>query len=130
MEGALKRSLCAMGIFLPGGGYGKIDDIASASKKVSKSAAEMADDLANQIGKNSVKFRTPNKAGHIDLRGKSHFDKRTQTEISTPHVQTRDIRVGPNGQISAPRKTEITQPATRQDVRTARELARRQGLLP
>ena len=82
------------------------------TKGVSKSASEMADDLASQIGKNSVGFRTPNKTGNIDLRGRSHFDKRTQTEIPMPHVQTRDIKVGLNGQISVPRKTEITRSAT------------------
>ena len=100
-----------------------------ATKGVSKSAKEMADDLAGQINKNSVSFTTPGKTGHIDLRGKSHFDKKTQTTIDTPHVQTRDLKVGPNGHVTAPKKTEITRPATKQDIRTARKLAERQGLL-
>jgi hypothetical protein len=101
----------------------------SADAPKSKTAQEMADELSDQIGKNSVSFTTPNKTGHIDLRGKSHFDKATQTEVPTPHVQTRDLKVGPNGQVSAPKKTEITKPATKQDIRTARELAKRKGQL-
>lgn len=90
-----------------------------------KNAAEMASELSNQIGKNSVSYRTPNKVGHIDLQGKPHFDKATGTRISTPHVQERTIHRSPNGRTNVGRQT--TRPATKQDVRTARKLVKRRG---
>ena len=121
--------LFALGMVAPGGGYSVADDVGKAAAK-SKTAKEMAEELSDQIGKNSISFTTPNKTGHIDLRGKSHFDKKTQTSVPTPHVQTRDLKIGPNGQVSAPKKTEITKPATVQDIRTARKLAKRKGLIP
>ena len=85
----------------------------------------MAEELSDQIGKNSVTFETPTKSGHIDLRGKAHFDKATQTTVPTPHVQTRTKSIGPNGAVSAPKKTEVTAPAAKQDIRTARKLVER-----
>lgn len=93
-----------------------------------KSIKEMASDLRAEIGKNSVKFRTPNKTGHIDLEGDEHYDKLTGQDIPTPHVQTKDIHVGPNGKISASRKSEVTRPATKADIRIARRLAEIQNL--
>jgi len=113
------------------GSFSNFDSNTSAindANGASKSAKEMADDLAAKINKNSVSFTTPGKTGQIDLQGRSHFDKKTQTRIDTPHVQTRDLNVGVNGHVTAPRKTEVTRPATKHDVRTARELAERQGL--
>ncbi len=95
----------------------------------SKSAAEMASELRSELGRNSVSFRTVNKTGHIDLEGESHYDKLTKTDIDTPHVQVRDLHIGPNGQISAPLKSEIVRPATKADIRLARHLAAQQGLL-
>lgn len=65
---------------------------------------------------------------HIDLQGASHFDKATGVDIPTPHVQTRKINVAPNGMITTFKKMEVARVATKQDVRVARELARRQGL--
>ncbi|NIF45517.1 RHS repeat-associated core domain-containing protein, partial [Burkholderia sp. Tr-862] len=94
----------------------------------SKNEEEMARELSGQINQNSVTFSTPTTQGHIDLQGASHFDKSTGVDIPTPHVQTRKINVGPNGQVTTSKKTEVTRPATRQDVRMARELARRKGL--
>jgi hypothetical protein len=92
-----------------------------------KNAQEMAEELSDRLGKNSVSFSTPTTRGHIDLRGKTHFDKATQTAIPTPHVQTKPIHVGPNGKTSLGK--EVTRPATKQDVRIARKLAEKQGLL-
>lgn len=34
-------------------------------------------------------------------------------DIPTPHVQTRTINVGPGGQITTSKKTEVTRPATK-----------------
>lgn len=93
-----------------------------------KTAEEMAAELSNQINKNSVTFSTPTKQGHIDLQGASHYDKATKTDIPTPHVQTRDINIGPNGKITTSKKTEVTTAASKQDVRTARRLAKEKGL--
>ena len=88
-----------------------------------KSAAEMAADLAGRIGKNSVPFETPTTKGHIDLKGKAHFDKATGQEIPTPHVQTRPKHVGPQGQVNLGPQT--TEPATKADIRTAEKLVER-----
>ncbi|MEN8513847.1 RHS repeat-associated core domain-containing protein [Burkholderia sp. RS02] len=93
-----------------------------------KNEEEMARELSGQINQNSVTFSTPTTQGHIDLQGASHFDKATGVDIPTPHVQTRKINVGPNGQVTTSKKTEVTRAATKQDVRVARELARRKGL--
>ncbi|WP_323840807.1 hypothetical protein, partial [Photorhabdus africana] len=67
--------------------------------------------------------------GHIDLRGRAHFDKITQTDIPTPHVQTSPINIAPNGKRFPLKKQEVARPATKQDIRTARELAKKQGIL-
>ena len=93
-----------------------------------KDETQMAQEPSSQLGQNSVTFSTPATQGHIDLQGASHFDKATGGDIPTPHVQTRTINVGPNGQVTTSKKTEVTRAATKQDVRTARELARRKGL--
>jgi hypothetical protein len=91
----------------------------SAASGASKSVGEMADDLSGQLGKNSVSFRTPNKVGHIDLKGKAHGG------VPTPHVQERALHTGPNGRTNLGRQT--TRPATKQDIRTARVLEDRRG---
>nr|WP_281422797.1 RHS repeat-associated core domain-containing protein [Photorhabdus hainanensis] len=95
----------------------------------SKNAQEMAEELANQLNKNTVTFSTPTTMGHIDLRGRAHFDKITQTDIPTPHVQTSPINIAPNGKRFPLKKQEVARPATKQDIRTARELAKKQGIL-
>ncbi|HEL3173133.1 TPA: RHS domain-containing protein, partial [Stenotrophomonas maltophilia] len=93
-----------------------------------KDATQMAQELSQQINKNSASFSTPATQGHIDLQGATHFDKATGTDIPTPHVQSRTVNVGPNGQVTTSKKTEVTTATTKQDVRVARELARRRGL--
>jgi RHS repeat-associated protein len=85
-----------------------------------KSAEQMAADLSKQLGKNTVTYETPSVKGHIDLAGRTHFDKATQTNIPTPHVQERPKSVGPNGKVNLGKET--TRPATKQDIRTARRL--------
>lgn len=106
------------------------DDIVDAAKGAkaafgkSKDAAEMAADLQKELGKNSVPFETPTTKGHIDLAGKSHFDKPTQTDVPTPHVQTKTKNTSPDGTKTS-LSDERTRPATKQDVRTARELEKR-----
>ena len=68
-------------------------EVGNASR--SATATEMAGELSTQIGKNSVRYTTPNKTGHIDLKGKSHFDKATGQNIPTPHVQERSLNYCP-----------------------------------
>lgn len=99
------------------------------TSSTSKNAQEMAEELANQLNKNTVTFSTPATMGHIDLRGRAHFDKITQTDIPTPHVQTSPINIAPNGKRFPLKKQEVARPATKQDIRTARELAKKQGIL-
>ena len=96
---------------------------AVAPKSLAKNADEMAAELQQQLGKNSVPFSTPGTKGRIDLAGSEHFDKATQKYIPTPHVQTRQINVGPNEKINL--GEEVIRPATKQDIRIARELERR-----
>jgi RHS repeat-associated protein len=71
-------------------------EVGNATRGV-KSTTQMAAELSHEIGKNSVSYRTPNKVGHIDLKGKSHFDKPTQQSIPTPHVQERVLNRSPGG---------------------------------
>ncbi len=68
--------------------------------------------------------RTPNKVGHIDLKGKGHFDKATGGVIATPHVQERVIhQQAGGGRTNVGRQT--TRAATKQDIRTARRIVER-----
>ena len=99
-----------------------------AYKSIAAIIAQIDHKLSEQINQNSVTFSTPTTQGHIDLQGASHFDKATGVDIPTPHVQTRKINIGPNGQVTTSKKTEVTKAATKQDIRVARELARRKGL--
>ena len=101
-----------------------------SGKTPSKSVGQMGDDLATRINKNRVSARTAGgKQVDIDLRGKSHFDKATGQKVGTPHVHEGQISRGPNGLESIDKKTKTTRPATAQDVRTARELLKRRGVL-
>jgi RHS repeat-associated protein len=93
----------------------------------SKSAEEMASDLKDKIGKNSVPYDTPSSKGRIDLAGKGHFDKATGQVVDTPHVQEGTKSVGPNGEVNIGNKT--VRPATKQDIRTAEKLAKQKGWL-
>ena len=60
----------------------------------------------------------------IDLSGKGHFDKATGQVIETPHVHEAKIHVGPSGKTNLSGKT--TRPAEMSDVRTARNLLKRE----
>lgn len=105
------------------GSVAKAAEAAAAKAGAAKSVEQMAGELRQQIGRNSVEFTSGSTKGHIDLAGKAHFDKATQTSIPTPHVQTRSMHVGPDGKINL--GAETTRPATKQDIRVARELAKR-----
>ena len=94
-------------------------------RRAAKNADEMAAELKQQLGQNSVPLTTPGTTGHMDLAGKAHCDKATQTSIPTPHVQTRQINIGPSGEVNLGKET--TRAATKQDIRVARELERRRG---
>ncbi|MBK8241078.1 MAG: hypothetical protein IPK74_36650 [Deltaproteobacteria bacterium] len=96
-----------------------------ASGGASKTAAEMADDLAGKIGTHRVSGRSGSSRVDIDLQGKAHFDKATGKLIDTPHVHEARIHTGPGGQTNLGTKT--TRSATQNDIRIARELAKRQG---
>lgn len=89
----------------------------------------MAEELADRINKNSVDFSTSTTIGHIDLRGRSHFDKISQTDIPTPHVQSSQINISLDGRRFPLKKTEVARSATKQDIRVARKLAKLKGLL-
>ena len=93
-------------------------------------AEQMAEQLAKRINKNSVSFSTPSKIGHIDLIGRAHFDKATQSKIPTPHVQECPRGINPKTGDSQPiKKKETVRPATKNDIRTAEKLARLKGLI-
>jgi hypothetical protein len=68
----------------------------------------MADQLSHALGKNSVAFETPSVKGHIDLRGKAHFDKATRLRIPTPHVQISPKFAGPGGVIGLGRQDQTS----------------------
>ncbi len=91
------------------------------SSGASKSAKEMAEDLANELNKNRVSIRTGGKQSDIDLRGKAHFDKPSGTTVDTPHVHEAKINTGPKGETNLSNKT--TREATTQDIRIARKAA-------
>jgi len=98
-------------------------EVGNASRGT-KTATQMAGELSDEIGKNSVSYTTPNKTGRIDLKGKSHFDKPTGQSIPTPHVQERVVNRSPGGgRVNTSAAT--TRPATKQDVRTARKIVER-----
>lgn len=107
------------------GSVAKAADTAAVTAGASKTVEQMASELRQQLGRHSVEFTTGSTRGHIDLAGKAHFDKATQALIPTPHVQTRNVHTGPDGKINL--GPEITRPATKQDIRTAREIAKRKG---
>jgi RHS repeat-associated protein len=86
----------------------------------SKTESQMTEDLSKEIGKNSVETYTPSEKIRVDLKGKAHFDKPTNTTIPTPHVQTAKVNRSPSGQINTSGKR--TRPATKADVRTARRI--------
>ncbi len=86
----------------------------------SKTAEEMAADLADEAGRNSMPIETVGVKGHIDLQGKGHHDKETGKNIPTPHVQTKPKSVGPNGRTNL--GPETVRPADKADVRLARRI--------
>jgi len=106
---------------IAGVGKGAVATETAATQTASKSAAGMADDVANMAGKNRVSAKTAGgKQIDIDLKGKAHYDKATQQKIDTPHVHESQINVGPNGQTSVSGKA--TRAATKDDVRNARRI--------
>ncbi|ERK05191.1 Rhs-family protein [Serratia fonticola AU-P3(3)] len=94
-----------------------------------KNVEEMANELANQINKNTITFSTVDKMGHIDLRGRSHFDKLTKIDIPTPHAQISPKVKTPDGRFFPLKKKEEAYYATKLDIRIARRLAKEQGIL-
>lgn len=87
-----------------------------------KSTEEMAQDLRDKIGRNSVKFNTVDKRVHIDLAGRAHYDKDIQEYIPTPHVQAHYKHESFFGRIRFSKKPDSTAPATKDDIRLARKL--------
>lgn len=108
-----------------------LSDIAVAmipGPKGPKSVSQMATGLKARLGKNSIGYETSGVKGNIDLEGRAHFDKATQSLIPTPHVQEKAKSVGPDGQINIGSAT--ARPATKRDIRVAERLARNKGLIP
>ena len=99
----------------------KVDDAADGAKASrSKTTAEMAQDLQQQIGTGSVRYETPTASGRIDLTGKAHYDKKTGQSVATPHVQEAQKHVGPQGRVNT--STPTVREATKADIRTAKKL--------
>jgi hypothetical protein len=92
----------------------------------------MARQLSERVGKNTVATNTVSKHVHVDLVGKAHFDKASGKLVPTPHTQTARLNRGPNGQVNVSTKARDTSihPATVQDIRMARRIAERQGMIP
>lgn len=72
-----------------------------------KNETEMARELSNQINQKSIIFSTQSIQGYINLQGSSHFDKATNTDIPTPHVQTRRVNIGQSGQKTISKKPKL-----------------------
>ena len=108
------ESLEASGSAEAGGALGGQEVIAKITYG-HKTAQEMAAELRQRLPKNSIGFRTVDKDIHIDLDGAPHYDKVTQEDIETPHVQTRDLHVVPNGKPSASNKSMVIHRATRSE---------------
>ncbi|MDQ9127420.1 RHS repeat-associated core domain-containing protein [Serratia fonticola] len=98
------------------------------TKHRAKNTEEMTNELANEINKNSIYFSTIDKMGHIDLRGRTHFDKLTKTDIPTPHVQVSPKVKTPDGRFFPLKKKEEVYSATKADIRLARKLAKNKGV--
>lgn len=107
---------------------GSVKPIIGKDKYV-KTPKEAAAELSKKINKNSIIFETASKIGHIDLTGRSHFDKKTGRDIETPHIQIYDKNINPiTGKAHPNKKTEIVLPATHNDIRVSRKLAKQKGL--
>ena len=114
-----------------------VDPLGLSGKKIdrcpkeykSKTAEEMADDLYGDLNKNSVTYSTPDKMGNIDINGRAHFDKATNTKVDVPHVQESPVNIAPDGRRFPMKKQEVVTPATKQDIRIARRLAQLKGML-
>lgn len=61
------------------------------------------------------------------MRGRTHFDKLTKTDIPTPHVQVSPKVKTPDGRFFPLKKKEEVYSATKVDIRLARKLANKQG---
>ncbi|MBR0129605.1 MAG: hypothetical protein IJM09_07310 [Neisseriaceae bacterium] len=92
----------------------------------SKTTKQMAEDLSKKYNTNSVSYQTGNTKGHIDLVGKSHFDKKTGLSYETPHVQTltQNIRLS-DGKVFWNNNGAIRE-ATKQDIRNAQKILEQQ----
>jgi hypothetical protein len=85
----------------------------------------LAKELSDQAGRHRVSAQTTEKKIDIDLQGKAHLDKATGNKIDTPHVHEAKLNVGPNGKVNT--SEQITRPATKDDIRTARKLLEKES---
>jgi RHS repeat-associated protein len=104
---------------------GKAVKKAETAVEATTDATKMADELQQTIGKNRVSAETPTHTVNVDLQGKGHFDKGTSTLIPTPHVQIYKKNVGPQGKINYSKKGSSIRPASKADVRMARNILKR-----
>ena len=112
--GAGGRVVAAAGVVLPVSG----GQIRAAGNVIQAAARE----LSQQIGKNSVSIGTVNGVRRVDLVGKAHGG------VETPHVHTYSRHTNPQtGQSSVSRDSKEVTPATMQDIRQARRVARDQN---
>jgi hypothetical protein len=84
-----------------------------------------AESISNKIGKNSVTIDYGSGRMRVDLKGKSHFDKSTQTYIQTPHVVEYQKNINPNNPNQADFSKGFTRPATHSDLRIIQQYLKR-----
>jgi hypothetical protein len=98
-------------------------DAGSTAVTVAQQAAKLSHDLRrNGNDRTRVTIQTNNETVDIDLKGKSHYDKKTETNVPTPHVKT--TPKNPDGRPNV--KGRTVRPATTDDIRNARNAAKRQ----
>ncbi|MBB5629253.1 polymorphic toxin-type HINT domain-containing protein [Sphaerisporangium krabiense] len=89
------------------------------------SLAQAGEVLADRWGKNRVTVQSGDVRYAVDLRGRSHFDKKTGTYIDTPHVKIYRYHRGPNGRGGW--QAEDTRAATWADLRMVRKYFEKLG---
>jgi hypothetical protein len=93
-----------------------------------KTLTQQADNLVSlNNGKNRVTLRSENARFDVDLRGKAHFDKVTQSSIPTPHVRVSQRNFQAPNQPVFNTGSAVVRPATQQDIRMVRRFLERQN---
>ena len=83
-----------------------------------------ADEIANEIGKNSI---TLPDGTRIDLKGREHFDKKTGEAIQTPHTHDVEKHVNPKTGEEHIKTKSVPRPTTEEDLQKIEEYLGRGG---